>query len=268
MSCSQEVVVAQVDHAGGENSSVQNRLMTELPTLVLVHSPLVGPLTWELAAGCFRRNGYPVVVCSLAGVADDGAPHYQRFAEATAHAVVATDVVLVGHSGAGPLLPAIADAMGANVRGAVFVDATLPHPGSSWFDTAPPQRREHLAGLVRAGRLPPWNEWFPAEVLDALLPEAGMRERFIAELASLPLAYFEEAAPVTRSWSAVRCAYVRLSEAYDQSADEAERQGWWVRRENADHLAMLTQPGRVADAVLQAVVAVTGKENGTGWAPA
>ncbi|ANN21715.1 hypothetical protein SD37_11885 [Amycolatopsis orientalis] len=234
--------------------------MVELPTLVLVHSPLVGPSTWESAAECFRRKGYPVAVSSLDGVVDDGAPYYRGFAEAAARAVVANEgdrpAVLVGHSGAGALLPSIADAVGDSVHGAVFVDAILPHPGGSWFDTAPPQLRDHLAGLAHAGWLPPWNEWFPAEAFDTLLPDEDMRERFVAELPRLPVTYFEESAPVTHGWPAVRCAYVRLSEAYDRSADEAVRRGWWVHRENADHLAMLTQPDRVTDAVVQAVVAV------------
>lgn len=245
---------------GGGTVGVQNWFMAGLPVLVFVHSPLVGPLTWEPVAACFRRRGYPVVVCSLAGVTDGGPPYYWRIAEAAARAVVDTEgdrpVVLVGHSGAGALLPAIADAVGGRVRGAVLVDAIHPHPDSSWLDTAPAQLREHLAGLVWAGRLPAWNEWFPSDVFDALLPDVGMRERFIAELPRLPVAYFEEPAPVALNWPAVRCAYVRLSEAYDRSADEAEHRGWWVHRENADHLAMLTQPDRVTDAVARAVAAV------------
>lgn len=229
--------------------------MAEPLTLLLVHSPLVGPLTWELTASYLRRGCRHVVVPSLAAVADGGPPYYRKFAEAAAHGLVGP-VVLVGHSGAGPLLPAIAAVLGDDARGAVFVDALLPHPGSSWFDAAPAQLREQLAGLVRAGRLPPWNEWFPAEVFDQLVPDAGLRERFIAELPRLPVAYFEEPAPVVRGWPAVRCAYVRLSEAYDRSAADAERRGWWVHREDADHLAILTRPDRIADVISRAVAVV------------
>ena len=216
------------------------------PTLALVHSPLVGPMTWVPAAEGLRDRGFPVAVCSPAG----GPPYYPRMAEAAARSVAGTgDVVLVGHSGAGALLPAIADVLGGRVRGAVFVDALLPHPGSSWFDTAPEPLREHLTALVRDGRLPPWNEWFPADAIEALLPDAEVRERFVGELPRLPIAYFEEPAPAPAGWTGVGCHYVRLSEAYDRAADEAQRRGWTVVREDADHLAPLTRPERISDLI-------------------
>jgi len=99
-------------------------------------------------------------------------------------------VVLIGHSGAGALLPAAAEAAGMPVAAAVFVYAILPHPGASWFDTAPPVLREQLHGLARDGQLPAWHHWFPPDALTELVPEEDLRRRFIAELPRLPLAYF------------------------------------------------------------------------------
>lgn len=219
-------------------------------TLMLVHSPLVGPLTWEFVAAHLRNEGWRVVVPSLTA---DGPPYYQGFAESAAGALDGGPVVLVGHSGAGALLPAVAEAVGDDVRGAVFVDALLPCPGRSWFDTAPAQLREQLAGMARDGWLPPWNEWFPADAFNALVPDVTLRERFVADLPAVPMAYFAETAPDAPGWPAVRCAYVCLSEAYGWAADEAERQGWWVRREDADHLAPLTQPARIAAVITEVV---------------
>ncbi|GAB3451328.1 hypothetical protein GCM10027570_27750 [Streptomonospora sediminis] len=225
--------------------------------IVLVHSPLVGPLTWDPTAAHLRDKGHRVAVPSLTAVADEGPPYYRKFTEAAVSALGGEEnngrVVLVGHSGAGPLLPAIAEAVGDGVRGSVFVDALLPHPGRSWFDTAPPPLREQVAGLARAGRLPRWNEWFPAGTLDTLVPDAGTRERFVAELPELPVAFFEEPAPTVRGGAPPWCAYVRLSAAYDQEAADAERRGWWVHRENADHLAVLTRPQQIADVIEQAI---------------
>ncbi len=166
-------------------------------------------------------------------------------------------MVLVGHSGAGALLPAVAAALPGRVRAALFVDALLPHPGRSWFDTAAPELREQLRSLAREGRLPPWHEWFPAGAVAGLLPDATVRERFLAEVPELPLAYFEERAPEVPDWSPARCGYVRLSEAYDREAGDAAALGWPVYREDADHLAMLTRPAAVAELLGRLVSAYT-----------
>ena len=228
---------------------MRNSTVTQ-PALVLVHSPLVGPLTWEPVAARLRRAGRVVVVPSLAGVIDDGPPYYRRLAgrvadevagactDEAAGACAGSRVTLAGHSGAGALLPAIAEAIAGRgedgtapgrdgtepgtVCGAIFVDAILPHPGQTWFETAPASLGEHLVGLARDGRLPRWNEWFPAEAVSALLPDAGLRERFVADLPELPLAYLYETAPQVACWPPARCAYLRLSEPYDEFADEAE----------------------------------------------
>lgn len=230
-------------------------------TFLLVHSPLVGPLTWESTATCLREQGQRVVVPSLAAAVDEGPPYYRACAEAAGRVVDGHGrrgpVVVVGHSGAGALLPAIAEVVGPQARGAVFVDALLPHPGESWFDTVPGTLREELTCRARDGRLPPWNEWFPANTLERLLPDERGRARFVAELRALPVAYFAEPAPEA-DWPADRCAYVRLSEAYDHEAEEAERRGWRVYREDADHLAMLTQPERIADVVVRVAAGVVG----------
>ena len=244
--------------------------MAPMPMLVLLHSPLVGPLTWQPAATILQAAGYRVAVPSLTGVVETGPPHYRKLAGRVAETIRRADpagaVVLIGHSGAGALLPAAAEATGASLAAAVFVDATLPHPGASWFDTAPPALREQLGGLARDGRLPAWHQWFPPEVLVQLLPEEDLRWRFIAELPRLPLAYFDERAPVVGGWPPARCGYLRLSGAYDGAAEQAERHGWVVVREPADHLAMLTRPAAISRLLDRLVKALMGA-GPQAWAP-
>jgi hypothetical protein len=226
------------------------------PTLLFVHSPVVGPTTWWVTAEMLRGKGFRCRVPDLTRVATSGPPYYSKLARAAAEAVDDDPVVLIGHSAAGPLLPVIADAVGSRTVAAVFVDAFLPHPGRSWFDMAPVPLREQLLDIADAGRLPPWNEWFPANAIEELVPHPNVRRQFIAEIPRLPLAYFLERAPVTRSWDTLRFAYLRFSSAYDHTADEAERLGWWVARRDWDHLRMLTAPDAVADLLAAAISAL------------
>jgi hypothetical protein len=225
------------------------------PTLLLVHSPVVGPTTWAPVADALQSNGFRCELPDMTAMAGAGPPYHSKFAAVAAAAVkeAAGPVVLVGHSGAGPLLPAIADLVGDRARGAVFVDALLPHPGRSWFDTAPPSLRGQLLGIASDGVLPPWHQWFPPGVIDELVPDPALRREFFAEIPRLPVAYFEEPAPTTSDLRA--CALLRLSAAYDDAADEAERRGWWVARRDWDHLRMLTDPEAVADLIALAISA-------------
>jgi len=60
--------------------------MPEL-TLVLVHSPLVGPLTWEPTAKRLRQMGYQVLVPSLAGIVGGAPPYYRKLAGRAAETI-------------------------------------------------------------------------------------------------------------------------------------------------------------------------------------
>ncbi|HZC13754.1 MAG TPA: hypothetical protein VE270_07020, partial [Thermoleophilaceae bacterium] len=77
-----------------------------MSTFVLVHSPLVGPFTWSLVADDLRTRGVSVALPTLPEARR--APYWPLHAEAVAAQVpdAGDPVVLVGHSGACPLLPA------------------------------------------------------------------------------------------------------------------------------------------------------------------
>ena len=227
--------------------------MPHAPLLILVHSPLVGPATWQPVARLLRGR-HDVLVPSLHGIAAGPGPYAHRFAEAVARNAHRDEIVLVGHSGAGAYLPVIADALDERVIGTAFVDAQLPRPGLSDFDASPPEFREALTAMTHDGMLPPWDQWFPQEVVTELIPLAAQREAFLAELHPIALAYFQEPAPETASWSATqhntqrtKCTYLQLSEGYQRQADRAEALGWPTTRLAADHLAVLTDPEPIAD---------------------
>lgn len=211
-----------------------------------------------------RGRGHDVVVPSLAGVIEAPQRSYYR---ALADRVVEDirqvrrdeSLILVAHSGAGPLLPTVVDALGGGVRGAVFVDAEIPHEGRSLFEEVPAAAAEHVRSLARNGQLPTWDRWFPQEEVEAVLPDPELRSRFVAELPEVPIAYLEEPAHLAPSWSSVRCGYLRISWEYDGAAAEAEQRGWPTVRIEADHLAMLTRPEEITSALARVVASVTGQ---------
>jgi hypothetical protein len=215
-------------------------------TFVLVHSPLVGPSSWTRVAASLAALGHRAL--TPAAALRGPAPYYPKLIEAAAGALTGGDasrnVFLVAHSGAGGFLPSIADAARCEIAGLMYVDALLPHPGRSWFDTASPALAAHLRSLARDGLLPPWHEWWPRGVVETMLPDAEMRARFVAELEPLPLAFFEEPAP--RAADVIPGAYLQLSAGYRTEAARVEAQGWPVRRLDLHHLALLTNLGEIA----------------------
>ncbi len=220
--------------------------------LTLVHSPLVGPATWDAVTPLLRNAGFEVTVPDLTGTFAAGPPYVPRQAQVVADAVGPRSTVLVGHSGAGPLLPAIAASLN-HVTGLVYVDAGLAHPGRSWYDEAPADLIVQLAAMADHGWLPPWPQWWDPQDLRELLPDAGARDRFVAECPPLPTAMFDEVHPTTAPAPEGRSAYLRLSAGYQESAGQARAAGWRVRELDSNHLGVLTDPEAVAGVLVELV---------------
>jgi pimeloyl-ACP methyl ester carboxylesterase len=215
--------------------------------LLLVHSPLVGCGTWEPVARDLAGSGYAVTVPDLADAIAAGPPYHLRQAQVIAGSAAGQPAVLVGHSRAGPLLAAAGTMLGEGIRGYVFVDARLPAPGRSWMETV----QSGLAARLREmagprGYLPPWPQWWGEDELAALLPDPAARRSFAAGCPRLPLALVEETYPPAPGWPDAPCSYLQLSEAYEGEAARARGLGWPVRQLLSHHLALLTEPGRVA----------------------
>jgi hypothetical protein len=215
------------------------------PSIVLVHSPFVGPSSWAGVVGALRQRGLVTTAPSLASVIAGPPPYYSAIGEAVAKAALSRDAVLVMHSGAGRFLDTIAER--ASVSAAIFADAVLPLPNSSWLSTLPEDFRGRMLANARNGALPPWHAWFPPSLLEDLIADPATRAAFMAETPAVPLAFAHEVAPPQSERRPTRCAYLRLSTAYDAEAQAAERMGWPAIRESWNHLAMITDAAGVAD---------------------
>jgi pimeloyl-ACP methyl ester carboxylesterase len=224
------------------------------PAFVLVHSPLVGPTSWLPVARELERRGRVAVIPSLLGVAEAREPRWRHVPQAvhvaTSH--LQQRVVLVGHSGAGLLLPVIADALAGEVAAMVFVDSRLPPPGGRLLLGAPASM-DQLRAMATDGLLPTWSRWFGAEMMRELVPNEGLRAELEAEMPRLPLSYFEAAVPLPDAWGKrYPCAYLLLSATpYGESAAEARAYRWPVIDiDGVQHLAIATNPTRVTNALL------------------
>jgi hypothetical protein len=221
---------------------------------VLVHSPLVGPLTWALVAEALHQWGHDVLVPVLRDTDDDDRPYWQQQVASVTQALAAVPadraLVLVGHSGAGALLPAIGQTAGRRVATYIFVDAGLPLDGTSRLDemavSAPELAQQLRTHLATGGRFPEWGE----EDLRDVVPDDGLRRRLVAELQPRPLAFFAEPIPGFAQGPDAPCAYLQFGTAYAPAGARAQRDGWAYRQLAGGHFHMLVDSAGVAAALV------------------
>jgi hypothetical protein len=221
--------------------------------VALIHSPLVGPLTWSLVAERLRESGIETLTPQVRDTIGNDAPYWRQHAESVADELrtVPPDRPLIpfAHSGAGSLLPAIRQAANHPTAGYIFVDAGLPHDGRSRLDEMEAESPEYAAELrehlVSGGRFPEWTD----DELRDIIPDVRLRRQLVAELRPRALAFFAEPIPVFSGWPDAPCGYIQLSPAYARPAEEAHRAGWPVRTLDAGHFHMLVDPDAVVTAL-------------------
>jgi hypothetical protein len=230
---------------------------------VLLHSPLLGPASWEWVATVLRQRNELVVVPSFAGFDSATEPFWQWCTGLAVEAIeglpVDMPVVLVGHSASGLLLPPVSTgcaAAGHTVVASVFADAQIPDDvpaDGDWF-------LDHARSISRAGRLPPWSEWWGEGAMDALVPDPERRARIVAELQSVPLTYLEEAPPPGNG-PLGRPTNLRFSSVYIATADVARGRGWPVVEVPGEHLHMTVDP----EAVAAQLISIANDAIGSTW---
>jgi hypothetical protein len=221
--------------------------------VVLVHSPLVGPRSWGSVATCLARAGVATVVPVLRDSAASDEPYWRQEAASVARELetVPADqpLVLAGHSGAGPLLPAIARAVRQPVVAQLYVDAGLPHGRRSRLDEMAANNADFAAQLrtrLAAGeRFPEWRE----DDLRDLVPDAALRRGLVAELRPRPLAFFTELLPDYSEQPELPGGYILFSAPYASQMAAARRRGWPCREFAAGHFHLLADPEAVAAAL-------------------
>jgi hypothetical protein len=224
------------------------------PHFVLIHAPLTGPLTWSLTAAVLRGQGLAVSVPVLSTVRAGGKPYWQQHVEAAAASVEGADstdapLILVAHSGAGPLLPAMRSHLRCPVAADILVDALYPEDGKSRLDLFEnPWAADEFRRSAEGGLLPVWVE----EDLREVITDDAVRRGFIEELRPLPLAVYEEPIPVFAGWPNAPGAYLRFgaNPAYERSFALARQAGFALEQMDGEHFEMLEHPARVAQALI------------------
>ncbi len=212
--------------------------------ILFVHSPLVGPSSLRPMADAAAAAGFAVSVPDLtATVAEEFDPHAAYTGAVVTEANrTASPIIVVGHSGAGAFLPTIGQEIATDTS-LIFVDAVLP-PQTGAHRT-PARMTSMLDDQTEDGVLREWLSWWPDEVVADLLPSAQDRRRLRADMPRVRRSFYDADITVPAGWSDLSCAYLRLSEAYDDAFIEARARGWPAARCESTHLGVYTDASRV-----------------------
>lgn len=221
--------------------------------IVLVHSPLVGPSSLAPAAEALERRGFRTYTPCIEGsdVAWRDAP-----SAVLAALPELSGPLLVGHSAAGLLLPALAAPLEA--WGMIFIDGRIP-PAEGMTPPAEPEFDAFVKALpVEQGRLPKWSQWWGPGGLSTLIPERWTREAFEADLPRLRPEWFDDAIE-TPPWDHLRAAYLQTSPRLADQAEAARARGWPVQSLAGTHLDPFLRPGETALAISELVTAMAAR---------
>lgn len=224
---------------------------------ILIHSPLVGPLTWSRVADEMRKRGQDVLVPTLNVSPNSNELFWKHHADSVSQSLEKLHkdipVILVAHSGAGPLLPVIRQSIPNPVGAYVFVDAGIPQDGASRLDLMkfedPEWASDFQKELEAGGRFPTWS----MDDLQEILPDDSLRRQIVTELSPRGIGFFTEPIPVFDGWPDAQGIYIQFSAAYAKPAAQARQAGWPTHELDAGHFHMLVRPDEVAEMIVDAV---------------
>ena len=215
----------------------------EMSTYILVHGTWLGGWSWSGITERLGAAGHVVEAPTLAGDGTLGSHVDEVVAIIDAHS--GEEIILVGHSYGGMVIAGASSSRPTAVREAVFLDAFMPEAGQSAFDVIPVVRPLFEAGAAESGdgNVPPFD-------MSMFGLEPALGDPIAARLRPWPLVTHTEQSPgmpVTVRGSFLLCAE---SPFFAELAAQLENRGWKLARPSVGHMAPITHPDVIFDALV------------------
>jgi pimeloyl-ACP methyl ester carboxylesterase len=235
-----------------------------MATFVLVHGAWGGRWGWQWLAPSLRGAGHTVHAITLSGIGERVDLAHAGITLDTHITDVVTalefadlrEITLVGHSYAGMVIAGVADRVPERLAQVIFLDATVPEDGQSFYDVWPEDRDADLAASKAAGTpgfVPPPLEWIAEGVTDE-----AVRTVMLARMTPHPLATLAQPIRLTNPDAArVSHSYVRCTAGHEPGDPEPpflarirDDPAWRYQEIPFDHLAPVAVPRETAEALL------------------
>lgn len=235
-----------------------------MATFVLVHGSFLGSWSWRRIVPLLRAAGHDVTAPSLTGtgervhLANKAVNLTTHITDVVNHLFYEdlTDVILVGWSSGGMVIAGVADRAPERIGQLVYLDGGVPADGQSLYDAYEfdeAARAEEWAGTEAAGTPgfnPPPTDWIREHAPPGIDPE-WIASRLTAHPVAVDMEPVQLQNPAAAS---IQRAFILCTADKDEPWPMVDRlradPTWRVLDLDATHLAPLSAPELVADALL------------------
>lgn len=240
-----------------------------MSTFILVHGAWQSSGTWDRLSPLLQKHGDKVIMPILRGLGTDQ-DHLTEKIGLHTHtedvgkelAALQSPAVLVGHSYAGMIITAAANAYPDKVEALVYLDAFIPDDGQCVLDLLPPDLGAYFRKIARESG----NGWrLPGGEgqLDLWGLKPGEARDFVrARLCDFSLRCFEESVRLGKNRKPVPAVFVScVAEGYparpffEPFAKKARASGWQVHELETGHDCHVERPEEVANILRSSRVA-------------
>jgi pimeloyl-ACP methyl ester carboxylesterase len=228
---------------------------------ILVHGMWYGGWCWKKVGPLLRDAGHEVYMITLTGVGERGHVRYAGIDMNTHIQDVVSvlefenleDVVLVGHSLAGFMAPAVAERVPERIAHIVNIDGVLPVDGRSFKELMP----DYWEDFRQRGRAkgdewwsPPIPEWTFGIIGPDLEWMSSRLTPHPLKTWEMPLSFTSPAArSIPRTF--IHCTEGASPEEITGQEKECAQMGWQYRQLATGHAAMITAPQELTELLLE-----------------
>lgn len=238
-----------------------------MATYVLCHGGGMGGWIWKYVTPLLRKAGHEVFTPTYTGFGErihllskdvDGSTHVSDVVNVLKYEDL-TDVILVGHSYSGTVLPGVAAEAGERIRRYVYVDAIVAKAGETVVEAMgymPKDQAQHVLGLLKKGEIPPGSgvdaQQREMAKTDPFDMPAERQQWLLDHLSDMPLAC--TVTPLQHGAEQLKGAVDYMAVTHTVMTPMHQRAkdlGWTVETFAGDHAIMVGHPRTMVDYLLK-----------------